>query len=103
MKDLQERQKRRATRTQRDTLDRALTDIAGFYRDVLAVQLGAPPPETTDAGLRQAVHRMSVAESASPERTLRRIEAVLECRRVLDRNVAPLLAVEAMTLALWKG
>src|SRR5207244_3120533 len=44
MKDLADRQKRRATRTQRDTLDLALVDLAGFYRDVLAVQLGTAAP-----------------------------------------------------------
>ncbi|OIV36317.1 DNA polymerase III subunit delta' [Mangrovactinospora gilvigrisea] len=101
MKDLQDRQKRRATRTQRDTLDRALGDIAGFYRDVLAVQLGAPVPATSDDGLREAV--ASAAGAGAPEATLRRIEAVLACRTALERNVAPLLAVEAMALALWKG
>ena len=41
LRDLEGRQKSRATRVQRDSLDRALLDLAGFYRDVLAVQLGA--------------------------------------------------------------
>jgi DNA polymerase-3 subunit delta' len=44
-----------------------------------------------------------VAEGSTPEGTLRRIEAVLGCRRALERNVAPLLAVEAMTVALRAG
>jgi DNA polymerase-3 subunit delta' len=35
--DLERRQKSRATRTQRDALDRALLDLAAFYRDVLVV------------------------------------------------------------------
>jgi DNA polymerase III subunit delta' len=100
MKDLQDRQKRRATRTQRDTLDRALVDLAGFYRDVLAVQLGATTP-LSNAELRPAIDR--VATSSAPENTLRRIEAVLACREALDTNVAPLLAVEAMTVALRAG
>ncbi len=39
LKDLEGRQKSRATRTQRDALDRSLTDLAGFYRDVLVTQL----------------------------------------------------------------
>ena len=39
----------------------------------------------------------------APERTLRRIEAIAACREALDRNVAPLLAVEAMTMALRAG
>ena len=37
MKDLERRQKSRATRLKRDALDRALVDLAGFYRDVLAL------------------------------------------------------------------
>ena len=45
LKELEGRQKRRLTRMQRDCLDRALTDLLAFYRDVLAVQLtgGARP------------------------------------------------------------
>ena len=41
LRDLEDRQKSRATRLKRDALDRALLDLAGFYRDVLAIQLGA--------------------------------------------------------------
>ncbi|SOD63178.1 DNA polymerase-3 subunit delta' [Streptomyces zhaozhouensis] len=97
MKDLEDRQKRRATRTQRDALDLALTDLTAFYRDVLAHQLGhaggLSGGESEEAARR-------VAAATRPERTLLRMEAVLECRRALDRNVAPLLAVEAMTMAL---
>jgi DNA polymerase-3 subunit delta' len=100
MKDLADRQKRRSTRTQRDTLDLALTDLAGFYRDVLALQIGTRVAlANTDA--RDAIER--IASGSRPENTLRRIEAVLACRQALDRNVAPLLAVEAMTLALRAG
>ncbi|WP_030019283.1 DNA polymerase III subunit delta' [Streptomyces monomycini] len=100
MKELQDRQKRRSTRTQRDSLDLALTDLTGFYRDVLAVQLNATVPLANDE-VRDSVRR--IASSSTPERTLRRIEAVIACRQALDRNVAPLLAVEAMTAALRKG
>ena len=41
IKDLERRQKSRATRTQRDALDRALVDLAAFYRDVLLVHSGS--------------------------------------------------------------
>ncbi|MFF2012037.1 DNA polymerase III subunit delta' [Streptomyces sp. NPDC058195] len=100
MKELEDRQKRRKTRTQRDSLDLALTDLTGFYRDVLAIQLGSRIAiANTDA--EDALDR--IARSSTPERTLRRIEAVIACRRALDRNVAPLLAVEAMTMALRAG
>lgn len=100
MKELQDRQKRRATRTQRDSLDLALVDLTGFYRDVLALQLGAAVPLANDE-VRDSLDR--VARASTPARTLRRIEAVLACREALDRNVAPLLAVEAMTAALRAG
>lgn len=97
MKELEERQKRRKTRTQRDSLDLALTDLTGFYRDVLTLQLRTRVPIANE-DVRDAVER--IARDTAPERTLRRIEAVLACREALDRNVAPLLAVEAMTMAL---
>jgi DNA polymerase III subunit delta' len=100
LKDLEQRQKRRATRHQRDALDRALVDLAGFYRDVLAVQLGADVP-LTNAELRPTVTKLATA--GTPESTLRRIEAIMACREAVEANVAPLLAVEAMTLALRSG
>ncbi|RPF35257.1 DNA polymerase III subunit delta' [Streptomyces sp. TLI_185] len=100
MKDLEDKQKRRRTRTQRDSLDLALTDLTGFYRDVLALQLGTRVA-LANADAEDTLERL--ARAASPESTLRRIEAIAACREALDRNVAPLLAVEAMTMALRAG
>lgn len=100
LSDLEKRQRSRATRTQRDSLDRALLDLAAFYRDVLVVQLGAEV-ELVNVDLAPTVQRL--AQSSTPEATLRRIEAVLACREAVDLNVAPLLAVEAMALGLHRG
>ncbi|MEU7551070.1 DNA polymerase III subunit delta' [Streptomyces sp. NPDC044571] len=100
MKELEDRQKRRRTRTQRDTLDLALTDLTAFYRDVLALQLGSSLAIANEE-IRPDLDR--IARASGPERTLRRIEAIIACREALDRNVAPLLAVEAMTMALRAG
>lgn len=100
MKELEDRQKRRRTRTQRDSLDLALTDLTGFYRDVLALQLGSALAIANE-DIRPDLDR--IARASGPERTLRRIEAIIACRQALDRNVAPLLAVEAMTMALRAG
>lgn len=100
VKELENRQKKRATRTQRDCLDLALIDLAAFYRDVLAIQFGAEVPLDNEQ-MRPALD--GVARSATPETTLRRIEAILACRRAIDTNVAPLLAVEAMALTLRAG
>ncbi|SDK44225.1 DNA polymerase III subunit delta' [Streptomyces indicus] len=100
MKDLEDKQKRRRTRTQRDTLDLALTDLTGFYRDVLALQLGS---QVALANVDQRDTLERLARASSPESTLRRIEAISACREALESNVAPLLAVEAMTMALRAG
>jgi DNA polymerase-3 subunit delta' len=100
MKELEDKQKRRRTRTQRDSLDLALTDLTAFYRDILALQFGSRIA-MANAEAEDALERL--ARGSTPESTLRRIEAIAACREALDRNVAPLLAVEAMTMALRAG
>jgi len=97
MRELEDRQKSRATRLKRDALDRALLDLAAFYRDVLAVQVGAGV-ELASSGHERDVNRL--AGSSRPEDTVRRIQAIMACRERLELSVAPLLAVEEMTLAL---
>jgi len=100
IKDLERRQKSRGTRSQRDALDRALADLAAFYRDVLMVQVGAGVP-LVNADLAADVARL--AATSTPEATLRRIESTFTCRTAIEANVPPLLAVEAMTLRLRAG
>ena len=100
LKELEKRQKSRGTRTQRDALDRALVDLAAFYRDVLQQQLGTGTA-LVHGDLRE--QSAAIARATSAESSLRRIDAVLACREALDANVAPLLAVEAMALALRTG
>jgi DNA polymerase III subunit delta' len=100
LKELERRQRSRATRVRRDALDRALVDLAGFYRDVLAVRLGssvAPVHVDTVADATAAARRWT-AEGA-----LTRLEAVLACRDAIEANVKPQIAVEAMMVTLWKG
>jgi DNA polymerase-3 subunit delta' len=99
-RDLERQQKSRNTRTQRDALDRALIDLAGFLRDTLVVGSGAQVPLThpdRDADVRRA------ATDWPAESVLRRLEAVLACRSALDQNVKPEIAVEAMMTALQRG
>jgi DNA polymerase-3 subunit delta' len=98
LKELERRQKSRATRAQRDALDRALVDLAAFYRDVLLVQSGSPVarahPDFDD-------EVRAVAHAVDGPGALRRIDAILKCREaVLDLNVKPRIAVEALTAAL---
>jgi DNA polymerase III subunit delta' len=99
LKDLEEKQKTRQKRALRDALDRALVDLAGFYRDVLLRRVGAPvAPVHGD----MAEDVAAAAATFTPESTLRRLEAVLECRSAIDANVKPQIAVEAMMVALWR-
>lgn len=97
LKDLESEQKARAKRIQRDAIDRALTEFTTYYRDVLTVQTGARA-ELVNSDLAGEIGR--VAAATTPEATLRRIDAILACREALETNVAPLLAVEAMMIAL---
>jgi DNA polymerase III subunit delta' len=94
LKDLERRQKSRKTRASRDALDRALIDLATYFRDALLVSSGAGDiaPNHPDMGERVA----AMAAHAPPERLLRCIEAVLNCREALDTNVKPKFAVDAM-------
>jgi DNA polymerase-3 subunit delta' len=97
VRQLEEEQKRRATRAQRDVLDRSLVDLLSLYRDVLVVQLGADV-ELVNAAEEAEVRRL--AAESTPEQTIRRMDAIAEARERLEGNVAPLLAMEAMAVAL---
>ncbi len=97
LKDLEKQQKRRATRTQRDILDLALLELVAYYRDVLVIQLESRVP-LANVDVESAL--LATARGSHADRTLERIEAILACREALASNVAPLLAAEAMTLAL---
>ncbi|MCK0118161.1 DNA polymerase III subunit delta' [Isoptericola sp. S6320L] len=97
LKHLEDDQKRRATRRQRDVLDRAMVDLLSLYRDVLVVQLGAEV-ELVNAAHADVVR--ALARDATPEQTVRRMDAIGTARERLEGNVAPLLALEAMAVAL---
>ncbi|HJU96656.1 MAG TPA: DNA polymerase III subunit delta' [Jiangellaceae bacterium] len=100
VKELEREQKLRRTRVQRDSIDRALVDVMALYRDVLVLQLGAPA-ELVNGHIRPSIDRL--ARASSPESTVRRMEAVVAAREALEANAAPLLALEAMALALREG
>ena len=97
LKDLERRQKSRATRGQRDALDRALIDLAGFYRDAVVHACGA---DVTPTHPDLAGEVGAMAAQATPEGFLRCLEAVLQCREALAVNVKPRIAVDAMVAAL---
>jgi DNA polymerase-3 subunit delta' len=98
IKDLERRQKSRHTRASRDALDRALIDLATYFRDALVVSAGAPEIRPNHPDLAERV--AALAGHATPGRLLRCIEAVLECREALASNVKPKFAVDAMVAAI---
>jgi DNA polymerase-3 subunit delta' len=100
IKDLERRQKSRATRTERDVLDRALVDLSGFYRDVIVRALGAGTA-LSNPDLGRDVD--SAATRLGADGALRRLDAVLACREALERNVKPQIAVEALMMHLLAG
>jgi DNA polymerase-3 subunit delta' len=97
VKELERRQKSRATRLQRDALDRALVDLASFYRDVLLVQAGSDAPAAHPDFARDVA---KVAQSIDQAGALNRLDQVLACREAIELNVKPKIAVEAMTASL---
>lgn len=97
LNSLAENQKRRATRIERDTLDRTLSDLLSLYRDVYIVQAGAEV-ELINIDQRDLIH--ALAAESTREVTVMRMDAIAVARRRLAANVAPLLVMEAMAIAL---
>ncbi|MGY1837264.1 DNA polymerase III subunit delta' [Blastococcus sp. SYSU DS0510] len=99
LKELERRQKSRATRIGRDSLDRALVDLAGLYRDALVLD-SAPAEQLPLNHPDRRADAEELARRIGAEGALRRIDAILACREALEQNVKPQVAVEALTVAL---
>jgi len=97
VRQLEDDQKKRATRLRRDVLDRALLDLLSVYRDVLVLQVGAGV-ELVNASMADELEVL--AGRGGPAATLGRMDAIGTARERIQANVSPLLAVEAMCLTL---
>ncbi|KRB38830.1 DNA polymerase III subunit delta' [Microbacterium sp. Root180] len=97
---LEDDQKRRATRSLRDGIDRVLTDLESMFRDVLMLQFGR------DADL---INRelepdlRALAAAWSPERTLTVVDRIAVTRENVELNAAPTLALESMLVTVASG
>ena len=89
----------RATRIGRDSLDRALVDLAGLYRDAM-VLASAPSDRLPLNHPDRRADAEELGRRIGPEGALRRIDAVLDCRTALEQNVKPQVALEALTVRL---
>jgi DNA polymerase-3 subunit delta' len=96
LKNLEEDQKRRATRSLRDGIDRIMVDLLSLYRDVLLIQLGA-----TVELINLSIHSdlLSASERSSAAATLATMDAIATARRRIESNVSPALALEAMLIS----
>ena len=100
LKAMEEDQKRRATRSLRDGIDRILVDLLSLYRDVLLIQLGAPN-EPVNLAIRPDLVR--AAESTDAASTLAMLDAIATARERIDGNVSAALALEAMLITAKRG
>src|SRR6218665_1016316 len=90
---LEEDQKRRATRSLRDGIDRILTDLLSLYRDML---LSVMPAGLEPVNLEQRERIVELAERWGALRVLAAVSAVEDARSRLIRAVAPGLVLEAL-------
>jgi DNA polymerase III subunit delta' len=97
---LEKEQKTRATRLARDTVDRALVDLLSIHRDALVIRMDAKVGLVNEDSLDLV---RALAAMRSPEELLRAMEAIGEARERINLNVAPLLALEAMTITVLSG
>ncbi len=84
LRRLEEAQKRRATRSKRDGLDRILIDLMGLYRDVLSIQLGTGEP-LINVDLVQEITKL--ANESTQSQSIHNIEEIEKVRKRLERNV----------------
>ncbi|MGN6325841.1 DNA polymerase III subunit delta' [Pseudolysinimonas sp.] len=96
LKALEDDQKRRATRSLRDGLDRILVDLLSLYRDILLLQLGV---DSEPVNLAIYGELEAAARSSAPEQTLATRDAIAAARERIAGNVAPALALEAVLVA----
>ena len=96
---LEDEQKKRATRSLRDGIDRVLTDLQSLFRDVVMLQFGRD--ELINRELRDELS--ALAEAWPRTRTLVVLDHIAETRESLERNVAPLLALESLLVTVASG
>ena len=97
LKRLADAQKRRATRSLRDGLDRVFIDLLALYRDVLSVQLGTGAPlinEDLSADIG------AVADRTKPEHTLAKLEAIEVARERIGRNGGNSIVLDSLGVSL---
>ena len=97
LKKLEDAQKRRATRSKRDGLDRIFVDLMGLYRDVLTIQLGSNQ-ELINPDLENEIR--GLARDISQAQAIHAIEKIQQVRYRIDRNVRDSLLLDSLAVSL---
>ena len=97
LRALEDDQKRRATRSLRDGIDRIMVDLLSLYRDVLLLQLGVDEQPINEA-IRAQLD--AAATASTPAATLAVLDAIALARRRIEANVSPAMALEAMLVVV---
>ncbi|MFE4726266.1 DNA polymerase III subunit delta' [Microbacterium sp. NPDC056736] len=97
---LEDEQKRRATRSLRDGIDRVLTDLESMFRDTLMLQFGREG-DLINRELESELRALAAAWT--PERTLAVVDRIAATRENLELNAAPVLALESMLITVASG
>jgi DNA polymerase-3 subunit delta' len=97
LKQLEESQKRRATRSVRDGIDRILVDLLSLHRDILTIQLQAQT-ELVNAELLSQMQ--DLANSTSSTETIVKLDALALARKRIDSNVRDLMVLESLAVQL---
>jgi DNA polymerase-3 subunit delta' len=95
LRRLEESQKRRATRSKRDGLDRILIVLMGLYRDVLTVQLGAGEP-LINFDLIQEITKL--ANQSTQAQSIHNIEEIEKVRYRMERNVRDSYLLDSLAI-----
>ncbi|QIK77226.1 DNA polymerase III subunit delta' [Nocardioides piscis] len=98
LKVLEKGQSTRAKRRVLDVVDRCLMDLTSVYRDAIALSFDAPGALVNEE---MRVEIEQLARVTTSEELLKMIDAIFTAReQMLEFNVPPLLALEAMMVSL---
>ena len=97
MKKLEEAQKRRATRSFRDGIDRILIDLLGMFRDVISLQLSSNSPLTNE-DLRPGLTML--AGEFTQAQVLHICDLIDKSRQRINDNVRDSFVLQALAISM---
>jgi DNA polymerase-3 subunit delta' len=97
LKKLEESQKRRATRSLRDGIDRILVDLLAMFRDIISIQLASDAPLTNEdlkPGLTMLAGEFSQAQ------ILHICDLIAKSRDRINDNVRDSFVLQALAISM---